>query len=141
MKLMNKNNKIWAGRVLIGMVLFINIQSAFAFFLDPGKYAPWYELNGAVGIATIMGFGVLFLMWNVPYGVALFHPQKYRVSLYEAIAMQTIGFIGESIILWTLPPEHVILSRSILRFIIFDGCGLIALILAATITRTKKLSN
>ena len=130
--------RTWAGRILIGVVLFINVQSALAFFFNPGIYAPWYELQGTVGDATIRGFGVLFLMWNIPYFFALIHPQKYRISLIEAIAMQAIGLFGESFILGTLPAEHAILRGSILRFIAFDGGGLVALILAAWITHTKN---
>ena len=132
--------RIWVGRILIGVVLFINIQSALAFFFNPGIYAPWYELRGAVGDAAIRGFGVLFLMWNIPYIVALIHPQKYRISLIEALVMQTVGLLGESFILGTLPAEHAILRGSIMRFIAFDGSGLVALILATWITRKKKLT-
>jgi hypothetical protein len=130
--------RLWIGRVLIGMVLFINIQSALAFFFRPATYAPWYELEGIVGDAAIRGVGVLFLMWNIPYIVALIHPQKYHISLLEAIVMQMIGFTGESFILNALPAEHAILRVSIIRFIAFDGGGLFALVLAAWITRKGK---
>ena len=56
-----------------------------------------------------------------------------------AIAMQSIGLIGETLILRALPLEHAILRDSILRFIIFDGGGLVALIAAAWITKSKSL--
>ena len=98
-------------------------------------YAPWYELQGAAGEAAIRGFGVLFLMWNVPYVAALIHPHKQRTSLYEAIIMQTIGIVGEAFILWSLPIEHAIARGSIVRFVIFDGGGLIALLLTAWVIR------
>ena len=123
---------------MIGLVLFINVQSAVVFFANPAGFAPAYELYGIPGQAAIRGFAVLFLMWNVPYAVALAHPQKYRVSLYEAVAMQTIGLIGESIILMGIPHEHAILRASILRFILFDGLGLGALMLAAGFIRPKR---
>ncbi len=51
------------------------------------------------------GMGVLFLMWNVPYAVALWHPLRHRISLYEALAMQAIGLLGESLIYLSLSPE------------------------------------
>jgi hypothetical protein len=127
--------RLWVGRVLIGVVIFINLQSALAFFFHPATYAPWYEFEGIAGTAAIRGFGVLFIMWNIPYIVALIHPQKYHVSLLEAIAMQMIGLTGESFILNALPAEHTILRGSIIRFIAFDGGGLVALVLAARITR------
>lgn len=131
------SSHIWTGRILIGLVLLINVQSALVFFLNPTKFTPAYELTGVPGHTAIRGMAVLFLMWNVPYVVALINPIKYRVSLYEAIAMQGIGVVGESIILWMLPTEYSILRGSILRFILFDGSGLIVLIVAAWVTRKK----
>lgn len=90
--------RIWVARILIALVLFINVQSALAFFVYPARFAPAYELSGISGAAAIRGFAVLFLMWNVPYVVALVNPVKYRISLFEAIAMQTIGLVGELLI-------------------------------------------
>jgi hypothetical protein len=80
-------------------------------------------------------------MWNVPYVVAVINPVKYRISLYEAIAMQCIGLVGESLILWGIPQKHIVLRASIWRFIFFDGAGLIALVIAAWIIRKTKLSE
>ena len=131
---MKSTARSWTARVLIGLVLFVNVQSALVFFATPGGFAPAYELNGVAGSAAIRGIAVLFLMWNVPYVVALFNPLKYRISLYEAIAMQSIGLVGESLIFWTLPAAHLILRASILRFILFDGAGLGALIFAGWVT-------
>ena len=131
--------RTWFARILIGAVLFINLQSALAFYLNPAKFETAYELVGIPGQAAIRGFAILFLMWNVPYIVALSHPIKFRISLYEAITMQSIGLIGETLIFLSLPAEHQILRDSILRFIIFDGGGLIALITAASITKSKPL--
>ena len=136
---MTVNSRIWLARALIGAVLIINVQSALVFFINPSRFAPAYELAGIPGQAAMRGFAVLFLMWNVPYLVALINPVKYRISLYEAIVMQGIGLAGESIILQSLPLEHSILRDSILRFIIFDGSGLIALISAAWVTISKPL--
>jgi hypothetical protein len=124
-------------RVFIGLVLLINVQCALVFWLNPSTFAPAYELFGIPGQAAIRGFAVLFLMWNVPYGVALINPVKYRISLLEAIAMQSIGLIGETLILWGIPAHHAVLRNSVLRFIIFDGSGLIALLAAAWITKSR----
>jgi hypothetical protein len=122
-------------RGLIGIVILFNLQAAVVFLLWPQIYAPSFELEGAVGDAILRGFGVLFLMWNVPYAVALWHPICYRTSLYEALAMQTIGLVGETLIYFALPAVHYLARSSILRFMAFDAVGLLLLILAAWLTR------
>jgi hypothetical protein len=130
--------KLWLSRILIGFVFFFNLQCAAAFIIRPELYAGGFELQGAIGAAMIRGMGVLFVMWNVPYAVALWHPLRFRISLYQAVVMQFIGVVGESAIYWLLPGEHPIARSSILRFIAFDAGGLIALLIAAWITRPKK---
>lgn len=128
--------RFWLARSLIGVVLFINLQSALVFLANPEDFSQAYELTGIPGQAAIRGYAILFLMWNVPYVVAMINPIKYRVSHLEAIAMQCIGLVGETMILLSLPMEHVILRDSILRFIIFDGGGLVILISAAWLTKS-----
>jgi hypothetical protein len=44
--------------------------------------------------------------------------------------MQAVGLIGESLLLRTIPIENSVLRSSILRFIWFDGGGLVLLIVA-----------
>ena len=127
--------RLWLARLLIGIVFLWNVQCAIAFLLAPATFAPGFELSGAAGAAAVRGVGVLFLMWNVPYAVALWHPVRHRVSLYEAVTMQTIGLIGESLILLSLGGAHPIAAGSVTRFIAFDGAGLLLLALAAWITR------
>lgn len=79
------------------------------------------------------GFGVLFLMWNVPYD-----PIRYQIALTFALLMQSIGLIGESYIFSTLSVEHQLLRNSILRFIAFDGAGLVLLALAYILIKKKN---
>ncbi len=93
------------------------------------------------GEAAIRGFGILILMWNVPYLFALKDPVRHQLALIFALLMQSIGLIGESYILSTVAVEHVLLRNSILRFIIFDGIGLLLLVIAYWITKTKPLNN
>lgn len=128
------NIKIWLARLLIGIVLGMNLLCAVDFIARPSLYMGSYELTGEVGKAVIVAFGILFLMWQVPYFFALYHPKKYKTSLLQAILMQTIGLIGEVWLLSTLSAERVILRRSITRFVIFDGGGLVLLLLAAILT-------
>lgn len=122
-------------RGLIGIVILFNLQAAVVFLIWPANYVPAFELEGAVGEAMLRGLGVLFIMWNVPYAVAMWNPLRYRISLYEALAMQTIGLVGETIILSRLPVVHNLARASISRFIAFDAVGLVLLIIAAWLTR------
>jgi len=125
--------RLWLARGCIAIVFFANVQCAVAFIASPDFFAPSYELTGAVGAFTIQAIGVLFLMWNVPYAVALWHPFKHRLSLWEAVAMQAIGVIGETILMVSLPEGHRELQSSMERFVLFDGTGLGLLLVAAWI--------
>ena len=126
--------RLWLSRLLIAVVFIWNVQCALAFLISPVPYAAGFELSGEPGEAVLRGMGVLFLMWNVPYAVALWHPVRFRVSLYEALAMQSLGLLGESLILLTLPPVHFLARASIVRFIRFDAAGLLLLLAAAWLT-------
>lgn len=128
-------HRLWAARLLIVTVLTINLLCAFEFILRPSVYQGSYELDGEVGKAVIIGFGILFLMWQVPYFFALANPVKHKVSLISAVIMQAIGLIGESLLLHTIPDEHTLLRGSVIRFIIFDGAGLVLLFVALYLVR------
>lgn len=130
--------QLWLARGLIGLVFGWNVQCALAFLLAPAAYAPGFELSGAPGAAMVRGVGVLFLMWNVPYAVALWDPARRRFSLYEAAVMQAIGLAGESWILVSLGSQHPIAATSVTRFIAFDGAGLVLLMLAIALTRRGR---
>ncbi len=123
--------KLWLSRILIFIVFFFNVQCAVVFLLDAAAYAPSFELSGAAGEGMVRGLGLLFLMWNVPYAVALWHPLRHKLSLLEAVVMQAIGFFGETTLQLTYSAGHPVLSASIERFMIFDGLGLVCLLLAA----------
>lgn len=135
----NQPVKLNLARALIGVVLLINVQSALSFLIWPSAYAGGFELSGEVGDAMLRGMGVLFLMWNVPYAVALWHPIRHRISLYEAVAMQAIGLVGETYIYTSLTAVHSIARSSIARFIAFDSLGLLLLVLAVWITWGRRL--
>jgi len=118
--------------------LFINVQCALLFLLQPGVYVPSFGLEGGMGIVYVRGIGLLFLMWNVPYFVAVLDPMKNRVSLYEATVMQTIGLVGETLLLLSLPAGHQALHNTVRRFILFDAVGLVLLLLAVWVTRVTN---
>jgi hypothetical protein len=86
----------------------------------------------------VRGLGLLFLMWNVPYAVALWHLVRHCVSLYEACVMQAIGLIGESLIRSSLPVAHIAARAAVGRFILFDAAGLLALLAAAWLTARSE---
>ena len=119
--------RIWAARWLIAVVVVWNLECALVFWLNPGGFVSGFELTGISGAAAVRGFAVLFVMWNIPYLVALWQPHDCRLSLWEAFVMQTIGVLGESYILLSLPPGHLMLHISLLRFIAFDASGVVAL--------------
>ena len=99
----------------------------------PKLYMGGYELSGEVGRAVVVGYGILFLMWQVPYFFAVFDPVKQKISLISAVLMQTIGQVGESLLYRTIPLEHKVLRGSVMRFIIFDGAGLVLLLAALSL--------
>jgi hypothetical protein len=122
--------QLWAARLLVGCVTAWNLQAALAFLFAPALYAPSFELSGAAGQAAVRGIAVLFIMWNVPYLLAAWHPRRFLLSLKEAALMQAVGLLGETSILLSLESGHAVLHASILRFIIFDAGGLVLLLLA-----------
>jgi hypothetical protein len=95
-------------------------------------------LSGVPGAAAVRGVGLLFLMWNVPYIAAVINPRRNRLVLVCALIMQALGFMGESFIWLTLPVENAILRMSIVRFMGFDGIGLIFLWLAFWMTTRQE---
>ena len=137
----NEIIKIWIARCMIGLVVIDNLQAAVFFLVRPDFFVPSFELTGEAGNAVIQGIGLLFAMWTVPYVLAMIHPVRYRVSLVEALIMQSIGLLGESVLLFLLPNGHEILAGSVMRFIYFDGGGLILLLAAFWITRRLKSTS
>jgi hypothetical protein len=127
---MKKDRRIFLCQILIGVVTFFNLECAVVFQLNPAGFAPGFELSGPVGDSIVRGFGVLFLMWNVPYVVAVWDPVRNKVSVIQAAVMQAIGLVGESFIWAGLPVIHQNARATIGRFVLFDGFGLVAILLA-----------
>lgn len=135
----HKDYALWIARGLIALVAAWNLQAALVFILWPERFAPGFELTSVPGAVAVRGTGILFVMWNVPYLVALWHPREYRLALGMTLTMQFIGLVGESLILTTLPQEHALLRASITRFIIFDGGGLLLLSAAFWLVRQDAI--
>jgi hypothetical protein len=127
--------RLWAARLLIAIVVAWNLECALIFLISPGLYAPGFELAGIPGEAAVRGTAVLFVMWNIPYVVALWQPHRHRISLWEALIMQVTGLLGESLILRSIPAGHMMLQSSLVRFIGFDAAGVLLLIGAVVLAR------
>lgn len=130
--------RLWTARLLIAIVVGWNLECAAAFLRHPQTFAPAFELSGIPGAAAVRGTGILFVMWNIPYLVALWNPRRHRLSLGEALAMQAIGLLGESLLLASLPDGHAVLHAAILRFIVFDAAGLVLLTAASLLVHLKS---
>ena len=139
--MIEKSPRLWLSRILIAIVTGWNLQAALVFILWPERFMHSFELTGVPGVAAVRGTGILFLMWNVPYLVALRHPVKYQLILGISVVMQFVGLIGESLILLNLPSGHALLRESILRFYLFDGSGLLLLIVAFWLVKWVKKSE
>ncbi|MDK2981626.1 MAG: hypothetical protein PWQ55_1973 [Chloroflexota bacterium] len=129
--------KLWLSRLLIGAVLFFNLQCAIVFLANPAAYMAGFGLSGEAGAGMLRGMGLLFVMWNVPYVFALLDPRKYRVSLVEAQLMQVIGLLGETWILLSAETQNPLITATVTRFIVFDGSGLLLLGIAFVLTNKK----
>jgi len=131
-----KKSVLWA-RVLIAIVIGWNLQCAIVFIANPAGYMGGFGLDGQAGAQMVRALGVLFVMWNVPYAFALASPVRYRISLIEAVVMQTIGLVGETLILLAGGPYTAVITATITRFIVFDGAGLVLLAVALWLVRTR----
>ena len=129
---------IFIARFLIGLVLFFNVTCAFQFLISPQAYNSSFGLLKENGTAVIHGYGILFLMWNIPYLFAFVNPIRFQVSLIEAIIMQSIGIVGEGWIRISLPEYAEQTIKMITRFLYFDIFGLISLISAWSIVNRIK---
>jgi len=139
------NQRLWPARALLGLVIASNLQAALIFLTMPGAIAPGFELTGlsAEGAdalsadVAVRGIAILFIMWNIPYLVAFWHPARHLTSLMEAVVMQATGLAGETALWFTIPAAHLTLQTSILRFIIFDALGLLLLLCAFWWVKTR----
>jgi hypothetical protein len=130
--------KTWIIRALIAPVVFFNLQCSYEFLVHAERYAPSFDLYDLTGTYMVQGFGLLFLMWNIPYLSALFDPIRHATSLTEAVIMQAIGAVGETLLLLNVQPDYQNLHASVIRFIYFDAGGLIPLLIAWLIRKKIK---
>lgn len=120
--------RVWAARITVAIVFFLNIMCAIQFIAWPESYAPAYGLPSTPEAAAIVaGLGVAFLMWNVTYPAVIVNPLRFRALHVVVLAQQAVGLVGESLIWLKLAGQHLaggLMSAGIMRFIVFDGAGL-----------------
>jgi len=121
---------IWLARISAGLVFFFNVTCALQFVIWPARYAGAFELEGIAGRTLVRSIGVLFLMWNATYPLVLWRPDRQRTLLAIVLVQQAIGLAGETWMWVTLPTGHLRLQATGLRFILFDGAGLLLMSLA-----------
>lgn len=129
-KAKNYSLAIWFARVALGCVFIANISCAVSFILHPQNYTGSFEINGVSGEIIIQSFGILFLMWNATYPPVLLRPNAQRTLFSIILAQQVIGLVGETWLMLELPAGHPALYATGLRFIVFDGFGLVIMAMA-----------
>ena len=125
----------WIARIAVGAVFAMNVWCALDFIVNPGAYAPAYELTGVAGQAAVQGLGVAFLMWNVTYPLVIARPSTHLTLYAVVLAQQVVGLVGETIISLSLPAGHATLAAALERFIVCDGIGLLVMAIAFVLVR------
>lgn len=115
----------WAARGAVGLVFLVNVACALAFLLQPELYAPAFEIGETPGRVVVQAFGLLFLMWNATYPLVLWRPRAHLALFGVVLVQQVLGLAGETWLWLSLPPGHAALAATGLRFILFDGFGLL----------------
>ena len=123
--------RVWIARIAFALVFLVNIACALQFIVDPASYVGAYQLEGTGAVAAIQGYGVVFLMWNATYPLFVFRPDRFMVLGAIILLQQAIGLLGESIIFAMLPDAGAeVLACSVMRFMAFDGIGLLIMLAA-----------
>jgi hypothetical protein len=128
---------IWIARLAVGAVFAMNVFCALLFIFYPAAYAPGFELSGAAGNAMVRGMGILFLMWNATFPPVILRPAEHSMLFIIILVQQLTGLVGETCIWLTLPYDHQALHATGLRFIFFDGVGLLLMSLGYALLRRK----
>jgi hypothetical protein len=129
---------LWLARLVVGTVFFFNVTCALAFVTQPDRYAPGFEVSGVPGRTLVRGIGILFLMWNATYPPVLFRPAQHRTLFAVVLIQQAIGLAGETWMWATLPAGHPALAATGLRFMAFDGAGLVGMTAVFWLLRRQR---
>jgi hypothetical protein len=127
--------RLWSARGLILSVFCANLTAAIPFILNPERFVPGFELSGLSGEVSVRGLGIVFLMWNATFPPVIFLPDRFRLLFSVMLVQQMIGLFGETAMWLSLPAGHAALRATGMRFMLFDGFGLAALICAFFLSR------
>lgn len=131
------NTATWLARLAVAAVFALNVSCALLFLIRPQDYAGGFEVGGVAGETLVRGYGILFLMWNVPYLPLMLAPRQHTLFLV-VLAQQALGVLGETWLYLALPAGHAALRATGLRFILFDAGGLILMAAAFFYLRTAQ---
>jgi len=122
--------RVWLARMLVAAVCGWNLSAALPMILRPTDMAGSFAVAacGRGGMIMVQGLGVAFLMWQVPFVPTVWDPRHNRVTFLCLIVMQMVGLAGETLMLASLSEGSPALRATGLRFVAFDGAGLILLI-------------
>lgn len=134
---MNKARRAIASLFILFVAAW-NIQAGIQFLVNPEKYSWGFYLTGYAAEKAVQGVGLLFIMWTVPYLFAAIRPDMERLLLFACITAQTVGVIGEALILSSIPTDFPAMQFTISRFLIFDAAGILFLLSAYLLTRPLK---
>ena len=124
----------WLARAAVFIVFCLNVMCAVQFIAEPAQYAAAYGLPATQEAgALVAGLGVAFLMWNVTYPAVIVSPRRFRALYVVVLIQQLVGLVGESFIWWRLIDAGLgggLMAAGIMRFVLFDGGGLIVMLAA-----------
>ena len=132
------SRRIWGARTLIAAVFIANLSAALPFILNPERFTHGFEISGIPGEVSVRGLGVLFLMWNATYPPVIARPGRFRMLFSVMLVQQVIGLLGETLMWWSLPAGYATLQATGMRFILFDGIGLVLLFVAFFLSRKNN---
>ncbi len=126
---------VWVARLVVGAVFLMNVGCGLSFLAWPDRFAAGFEVGGVPGLVLVRALGVLFLMWNATYPLVILRPDKNQAMFAIVLVQQVIGLAGEIWIWLALPAGDAALQATGLRFILFDGIGLLGMVAAFWLLR------
>lgn len=132
------NRTVWATRICFALVFIVNVQCAVQFVANPAGFMGGFGLSGPEGQLAVAGLGMAFLMWNATYPLFIWQPQRFPVLGAVILAQQIIGLVGETALYLQMGSLAAVAGPATLRFICFDGAGLVLMGAAFALFRRSR---